>query len=203
MRYAIRELKIGEILDQAVNLTKDHFGVLIGITAVLLIPFYVIGGLIQVAMTPPLPPNPTPEQVMAARLATCRVLDTVRPAGWLRHHPDYERRPHLRDLQCLPREADQCGRIIQAGLSADSPAHRHLVPRRSGHHGRHDPLPRSWNPRRILVCSGNTGGRHRGRGGIRGHEAEQAVNGRQYRDRFRVGAAATSSLTAESASGST
>ena len=48
MRYAIRELKLGEILDQAVNLTKDHFGVLIGITAILLIPYNVISGFIQV-----------------------------------------------------------------------------------------------------------------------------------------------------------
>ena len=65
MRYTIRELKLGEILDQAVNLTKDHFGVLLGITGVLMIPFYVIGGLIQVSMIPKLPPNPTPEQVRA------------------------------------------------------------------------------------------------------------------------------------------
>lgn len=66
MRYTIRELKLGEILDQAVKLTKDHFGILLGITGVLLIPFEVIGGLIQVAMMPVLPPNPTPEQQMAA-----------------------------------------------------------------------------------------------------------------------------------------
>ena len=37
--------------------------------AVLLIPYNVIGGLIQVAMIPTLPPNPTPEQAMAA---SCR-----------------------------------------------------------------------------------------------------------------------------------
>jgi hypothetical protein len=46
MRYTIRELKLGEILDQAVKLTKDHFGILLGITAVLLIPFYAISGLV-------------------------------------------------------------------------------------------------------------------------------------------------------------
>lgn len=66
MRYTIRELKLGEILDQAVNLTKDHIGVFLGITAALLIPFEVIGGLIQLAITPALPANPTPEQVLAA-----------------------------------------------------------------------------------------------------------------------------------------
>jgi len=73
MRYAIRELKLGEILDQAVNLTKDHFGVLFGITAVLLIPFNVIGGLIEVSMMPKLPPNPTQEQAMAATFGAMRI----------------------------------------------------------------------------------------------------------------------------------
>jgi hypothetical protein len=73
MRYAIRQLKIGEILDQAVNLTKDHIGVLIGITAALLIPYYAIAGLIQVATTPTLPPSPTPEQAMAAAAVALKI----------------------------------------------------------------------------------------------------------------------------------
>jgi hypothetical protein len=72
MRYTIRELKIGEILDQAVNLTKDHFGVLLGITGVLLIPYGVISGLIVVSMIPKPPPNPTPEQTMAVSLGVVR-----------------------------------------------------------------------------------------------------------------------------------
>jgi hypothetical protein len=73
MRYEIRELKIGGILDQAVKLTKDHFGVLLAITGVLLIPFDIIGGLIQVAMAPTLPPNPTQEQILAASAVALRV----------------------------------------------------------------------------------------------------------------------------------
>jgi hypothetical protein len=73
MRYTIRELKLGEILDQAVNLTKDHFGVLFGITAILLIPYSVISGLVQLAMTPTPPPNPTPEQSMAFGAAALRI----------------------------------------------------------------------------------------------------------------------------------
>jgi hypothetical protein len=73
MRYSIRELKLGEILDQAVNLTKDHFGVLIGITAILLIPYSVITGLIQVSMLPKLPPNPTPQQTAALGFAAMRI----------------------------------------------------------------------------------------------------------------------------------
>jgi hypothetical protein len=72
MRYTIRALRLGEILDQAVNLTKDRFGVLLGITGVLLIPFEVISGLIQVATIPTLPPNPTPEQALAASMASLR-----------------------------------------------------------------------------------------------------------------------------------
>jgi hypothetical protein len=73
MRYAIRELKLGEILDQAVKLTKDHFGVFLGIVGVLLIPFYVIGGLLQMAMMPSLPPNPTPDQRVAASMEMLKV----------------------------------------------------------------------------------------------------------------------------------
>jgi hypothetical protein len=73
MRYAIRELKLGEILDQAVKLTKDHFGVFLGIVGVLLIPFNVISGLIQVAMMPTLPPNATQDQRLAASLEILKV----------------------------------------------------------------------------------------------------------------------------------
>jgi hypothetical protein len=73
MRYTIRALKLGEILDQAVKLTRDHFGVLIGITGILLIPFNLITGFIQISMIQPPPPTPTPEQAMAFFAATMRV----------------------------------------------------------------------------------------------------------------------------------
>jgi hypothetical protein len=76
MRYTIRELKLNEILDQAVNLTKDHFGVLLGITAVLLIPFEIIAGFIQVANIPTLPPNAPPD---VALQATFRALGVALP----------------------------------------------------------------------------------------------------------------------------
>jgi hypothetical protein len=82
MRYTIRALNLGEILDQAVKLTKDHFGVLIGITGALLIPFYVISGLIQVATIPNLPPNPTPEQTMAVVSSSLRVAIPVALLGF-------------------------------------------------------------------------------------------------------------------------
>ena len=73
MRYTIRELKLGEVLDQAVKLTKDHLGVFLGITAILLIPYNVISGLIQVAMAPTPPPNATQEQLMAMNVAILRL----------------------------------------------------------------------------------------------------------------------------------
>ena len=72
MRYTIRELKLGEVLDQAVNLTKDHFGIMLGITAVLLIPFELIGGLVQAAAIPQ-PPYATQEQANAALAAVARI----------------------------------------------------------------------------------------------------------------------------------
>jgi hypothetical protein len=77
VRYTIRELKLGEILDQAVNLTKDHFGVLLGITAVLLIPYELISGLVVLAMLPKPPPNPTTEQALAFLWASLRLTIPV------------------------------------------------------------------------------------------------------------------------------
>ena len=58
MRYEIRELGLGGILDQAVKLTKNHFGLFLGIVGVLLIPYNVIVGFIQLSIAPKLSPNP-------------------------------------------------------------------------------------------------------------------------------------------------
>src|SRR5437762_3351088 len=66
MRYEVRELGLGGILDQAVKLTRDQFGVLLGITGVLLIPYNLISGFVQLFSAPKLPPNPTPEQILPA-----------------------------------------------------------------------------------------------------------------------------------------
>ena len=46
MRYEIRELGIGEILDQAFKLIKDHFVLLMSITAVLLLPVMLVSGFL-------------------------------------------------------------------------------------------------------------------------------------------------------------
>jgi hypothetical protein len=69
MRYEIRELGLGEILDQAVKLTKNHIGLFFGIVAVLLVPFYLIQGFINLAVMAKLPPNPTPDDIVAASQA--------------------------------------------------------------------------------------------------------------------------------------
>jgi len=69
MRYEIKELGIGGILDQAVTLLKNHFGLLLGVTAVLYIPCSLIIGFVNLALTPQLPPMPTPEDYMAIQEA--------------------------------------------------------------------------------------------------------------------------------------
>ena len=77
MRYEIREFNLGGILDQAIKLIKNNFGRFFGITAVLLIPYQLVQGLVQVTMTPALPPNPTPEQAIAAGFGTVAILPLI------------------------------------------------------------------------------------------------------------------------------
>jgi len=79
MRYEIRELGLGEILDQAIAVLKDHWKLLLGITLVLLVPFMVVQGLVTLSVTPELPPNPTPQDVMAAQKAVVANLPMVLP----------------------------------------------------------------------------------------------------------------------------
>jgi hypothetical protein len=65
MRYQIQELGLGGILDQAITLLKNHFGLLVGITVVLLIPFTLIQGFVMLSMAPEMPANATLEDMMA------------------------------------------------------------------------------------------------------------------------------------------
>ena len=55
MRYEIRELDVGGILDQAIKLTKDHFWLFVKITLVLLVPYSVIAGLLLLWNMPDVP----------------------------------------------------------------------------------------------------------------------------------------------------
>jgi hypothetical protein len=51
MQYQIKQLGIGGILDQAVNLTKNHFGLLFGIVALTFVPIQLIVGYLQLQGT--------------------------------------------------------------------------------------------------------------------------------------------------------
>ncbi len=54
MQYEIRALKVGEVLDQAVQLTKNHFGMLFGIMACTVVPVQFAMGLYSNLITPQL-----------------------------------------------------------------------------------------------------------------------------------------------------
>ena len=47
MRYKIKEMSIGEVLDLAVELLRNHFALLLGVTLYLYVPFMVIQGYQQ------------------------------------------------------------------------------------------------------------------------------------------------------------
>ena len=63
-RYEIKPLGIGGILDQTVALVKDHFGVLLGIAAIVYVPYGLINGFIVTTMMPPQPTPPFEPGVM-------------------------------------------------------------------------------------------------------------------------------------------
>jgi hypothetical protein len=65
-RYEIKTLSIGGILDQTVNVVKDHFGVLLGIAAIVYVPYGLINGFIMMTMMPPQPTPPLEPEVMQA-----------------------------------------------------------------------------------------------------------------------------------------
>ena len=65
MKYEIRGLSIGEILDQAITLTKDHFGALFTVVAVTLLPIGLIQAGVNIAIMPEIPLIPTPEEIAA------------------------------------------------------------------------------------------------------------------------------------------
>ena len=59
MGYEVKALGVGGILDQAINLLKNHFGLLMGISFCISVPFGLLFSFVNLAMTPELPPNPT------------------------------------------------------------------------------------------------------------------------------------------------
>ena len=65
MQYEIEELGVGGILDRAVTLVKNHFGLLFGITLVLLVPYTLLQNFLILGAMPAMPANPTAEDAAA------------------------------------------------------------------------------------------------------------------------------------------
>ena len=63
--YQIRSLSLGGVLDQAVAITKNHFGPLLAIVVITLTPFTLIANAIItiIAPMPVMPPKPTPQDM--------------------------------------------------------------------------------------------------------------------------------------------
>lgn len=77
MAYQIKHLKLGGILDQAINIVKNHFGLLFTIMLFLLIPFELLQGFIGLVLQPELPEDATTEEVLAA----IEAADNLKPIG--------------------------------------------------------------------------------------------------------------------------
>ncbi len=81
MRYDIRALKLGDILDQSINLLKNHFVVLLTIVGVTLGPVMLVGAVLRITMFPDMPvrmgQQMTPEEAQAMFAAMQRVLPVL------------------------------------------------------------------------------------------------------------------------------
>lgn len=63
MSYEIRQLSLGGVLDQAIAIVKNHFGLLFLIMLMLVVPYGLLTGYFFLSITPTLPPQPTQEDV--------------------------------------------------------------------------------------------------------------------------------------------
>ena len=59
MRYQVRPLSFGEILDESFKVLKDHFVTLVGICAALYVPFTIVSALVVPATEPGVPKPPS------------------------------------------------------------------------------------------------------------------------------------------------
>jgi hypothetical protein len=66
MKYKIQTLKLGGILDQAVAINRDNFGLLFTILLYGWIPIGLVSGFLQLASAPNLSPDATPQEVFQA-----------------------------------------------------------------------------------------------------------------------------------------
>jgi len=69
MRYEIKELSVGGILDQAIKLVKNHFVLLLSITCVMMAPLAIVAGLVTPTPAPFDPENPQAGQDLEALMA--------------------------------------------------------------------------------------------------------------------------------------
>jgi hypothetical protein len=63
MKYELKPLKVGGILDQAILILKDRFGLFLMILLCLQIPVAIVVNLIIIDKVPVLAPNPSPEEL--------------------------------------------------------------------------------------------------------------------------------------------
>jgi hypothetical protein len=75
MQYEIKQLGLGGILDQAVNLLKNHFGLFFGITLAIYVPWMLFQNFVTLAVMPELPAQPTMDDIMAYNQAA---LDNIK-----------------------------------------------------------------------------------------------------------------------------
>jgi len=62
--YKLQHMGLGGILDQAISICKDHFGLLFKIMLILYIPFYLLLNLGTLALTPRVPPANSFQEMM-------------------------------------------------------------------------------------------------------------------------------------------
>jgi len=72
MAYKIQHLGLGGILDQAIALTRNHFGLLLGIMLILFIPYHLVTGFITLSVMPDVGFIPTQEQAAELHAAQAR-----------------------------------------------------------------------------------------------------------------------------------
>lgn len=83
MRYEIKPLGVGGILDQAIQLLKNHFGLLMGISLCISVPFGLIVGFVSLSLMPPIPVNPTAEDMQAYQQAAMSYMLPLMAMGLL------------------------------------------------------------------------------------------------------------------------
>jgi len=83
MSYKIQYLGLGGVLDQAIAILKDHFGLLFAIMLLLLVPYELIVGLMEMSVRPEVPANATVAEIMAAQEASAEYMPLFTAASLL------------------------------------------------------------------------------------------------------------------------